>query len=114
MYRSFASPPDRAVLQCDEHLDSRNRLDRCQHEEEKIFPVRLTLASDREEDQTTRFTDVGRYQVLDEVNIRGVPALADTGNQPFPNTFSSAVKWRGVGGAYLADHRMIGRSTPDH
>lgn len=76
--------------------------------------MRLTLASDREEDQTAWFTDVGRYQVLDEVDIGGVPALADTGDQPFPNIFSLAVKWGGVGGTHPADHRTIGRSTPDH
>ena len=37
VYRSFASPLGRAVLQCDGHLDSRSPLDRCQHEEEKHF-----------------------------------------------------------------------------
>jgi len=58
----------------------------------KTFSVGLTLASDREEDQTARFANVRCHQVLDEVDIGGVSTLADAGNQPFPNTFSSAVK----------------------
>ena len=77
----------------------------------KALPVGPTLASDREEDQAAGFTDIRCNQVLDEVDIGGIPSLADTSNQPFPSTFSSAVKLGGEGGAYLADHRTIGRLT---
>jgi hypothetical protein len=45
----------------------------------------LTFTSDSEEDQTTGFTNVGGNKILDEVDIGGIPTLADASDQTFSN-----------------------------
>jgi len=63
----------------------------------KKLSVGLTFTSDREQNQTTRFTDIRRDQILDEVDIGDVSALANARNQAYSNTFSPTVE-RGEGG----------------
>lgn len=63
----------------------------------KKLPVELTFASDREQNQTTLFTDISRDQILNEIDVGGVSTLANARNQAYSNTFSPTVK-RGEGG----------------
>ena len=51
--------------------------------------VRLTFTGDREEYQAAWFADICSQQILDEIDVRSIAALANAGDQAFSNTFSS-------------------------
>ena len=79
----------------------------------KKLPIELTFASDREQNQTTLFTDISRDQILNEIDVGGVSTLANARNQAYSNTFSPTVK-RGRAErekVYLADRRTINQSV---
>ena len=82
----------------------------------RTLPVGLTFTGNREENQATRFANVGCHQILHEIDIRGVSTLANACDQSFSNAFSSTVEQKRVerDKIYLVDHRTIDLSTPAH